>query len=116
MLSSTHSQAYSDFSQALLQFRERIEEPNVSLKEAFASLQDVFQLSVMSLTEEGLEPSVASGWQLVQTEIYRGMRLLQTDILLLQAARQAVTLEQRKQGVRDRLTQLLSYCDTLLSS
>lgn len=53
--------------------------------------------------------------QPIQTEITKQLRLLETDILFLQTARQSATVQQRKQQICNRLTLLLRYCAAILA-
>lgn len=117
MLSSIYFQAYEEFLQALLHIREVVDTPNAlegSLQDDFAKLQQVFQSQVMPLTGEGLELNSVSRWRSLHTEIYRAMRLLEADVMRWKIARQGETAEKRREEMRDRVNQLIRYCQELL--
>jgi hypothetical protein len=52
--------------------------------------------------------------QAIHVEINKQLRLLNTDVLFLRSAKQAVTQDQRLQQMRDRLTLLARYCEMIL--
>jgi hypothetical protein len=52
--------------------------------------------------------------QAIYVEINKQLRLLKTDMLFLQSAKQAATQAQRVQQMRDRLTLLERYCEMIL--
>lgn len=121
-LPDLHHQAYGGLRSRLEGFRDRNFNPNHDLVEAIApqtwatewqTLQSYFQTEILTLAEEGLDPAQAYHWRSLQTELNRTMRLLNTDLLFLRASRQADTTEQRVGLIRDRLSQLIDYCQRL---
>lgn len=85
----------------------------------FQELQDFYQQQIFSLVEEHIEEQVpleiASRWRSLQTEIHRSMKLLERDISLFKAARSPQMQQTRKQGMSDRLSTLISYCQVILA-
>ena len=117
MLPKSHSQAYQEFLTVLLTLRDRAtaEPPNVAaLQTDFERVQQIFQGQIMSLDSNEIDPTILPKWQPVQTEIYRALRLLGTDIIFLRSSRRAVTSEQRLTAVRDRLEKVIGYCQAML--
>jgi hypothetical protein len=117
MSSSLHFQSYQEFQHALEQLRMIItatDLPEVALRESFQNLQQMFERQIASLSADDVAPEHAPRWQSIQTEIYKQMRLLATDIMLLQASRSLATSQRRVLGVRTRLDTLIQYCDVLL--
>lgn len=111
MLTTTHSQAYSQFLQTLHSLRDHLHaETTFSIQE----LQQVFQQQVSPLSTNELDSAIVSRWQSLHTEVYRAMRLLPTEVMLWQASRQSTTAQQRKQAVRDRISQLINLCNAIL--
>ena len=53
--------------------------------------------------------------QSLQVEIHKQLRLLEMDWAFLRTARQAVTLNQRRSAMHDRVGILLGYCTTGVS-
>ncbi|NEO28644.1 MAG: heterocyst frequency control protein PatD, partial [Kamptonema sp. SIO4C4] len=66
--------------------------------------------------EDRIPVEEQSSWQSIQTEINRTMRLLQTDVLFLQASRQMATRQQREQGCLQKIDKLIQFCHTLLDN
>lgn len=79
-------------------------------------LQEHFQAQILPLEASDLPPELAGAWQALQTELHRNLRLLQTDVLRLRAARQPQTQLQRLQTVRDRLDSSISQVRSLLEA
>ena len=117
MLPTSHLSAYQEFLTVLLTLRDRsIEEPPdaAALQNNFERVQQIFAQQIMTLNDEQLETEMAARWQSVQTEIYRALRLLKTDIMFLRSSKQAATIEQRLGSVRDRLEKIIGYCQVIL--
>ncbi len=110
-------QQYQDFKQALLKLHTVLGAENldgVLLKENFQACQQIFQHQIASLTDNDIAPSEASRWQSFQTEVHRLLRLLEMDIMFLQASRQSTTAKARAISLRDRITALIGLCDAIL--
>lgn len=117
MLQLSHRQGYQEFQQALEQMRKRAaatELDEVALQENFQDVQQLFQSNIASLSVNDLLPDYESRWQSIQTEIYKQMRLLGTDVMLLQASRSSATSQTRQTGLCDRINTLIHYCEALL--
>ena len=117
MLPKSHLSAYQEFLTVLLTLRDQAttEPPDAAyLQETFARVEQIFQSQIMSLPDDSLDPEIASRWQSVQTEIYRALRLLKTDIMFLRSSKQAATAEQRLAAVGDRLEKIIGYCQVIL--
>ncbi len=116
MPSESHHRIYQQFEQLLHQIQATLADQSLTvadLKAAITHLQQVFQTQVVTETPMGDE---ANPIQAIQTEMNKQLRLLDTDILFLQAARQPGTTHQRKQQIADRLNLLLSYCAAVLNA
>jgi hypothetical protein len=83
-----------------------------TLKEMIGELRSLFREHLW-LKDEDLAESSAHRVQAVLVEIDKQLRLLEMDAAFLQAARQSVTQEQRRQQIFDRLQLLIRYCDML---
>lgn len=112
-------QPYVDLRQMLEEMRA-IAQPTLSapsslhgnaLQKSFQAAQQHFQQHIVIPAAELDLPSLV---QSVQTEINRNLRLLSTDVVFLQSARQAAIQQQRLQQVCDRLVKLLEFCDGVL--
>lgn len=115
MLPSTHHHAYQTLQQQITQLLDRLTtmEPAV-IAQALLALQQFFQTEILSLDDRDLEPSIQQIVQSYQVEMHKQLRLLQTDIQFLQAARQPETIARRQAQVRDRLLTLIRYCEVVL--
>lgn len=117
MFPSIHQQRYQEFQQALKQLRETATTPVLEvteLQERFQEIQQLFQSQIASLSSDEIAPDYVSRWQSFQTEIYKQMRLLQTDLMMLQASRSPATSRSRASSVNDRINTLIQYCEALL--
>ncbi|MBC6478936.1 MAG: heterocyst frequency control protein PatD [Hormoscilla sp. GM7CHS1pb] len=109
MLPNSHRQCYQEFKQAL-------EELQVTVSsDRSEGVQRFFQERVASLTADGIDPSLVSRWQSVQTEMHKQMRLLTVDLTFFQASRQLSTREQRQKQIVSRLQTLIGYCEVLVT-
>jgi hexokinase len=77
-------------------------------------LQQLQQLLQADETADQAEQPFIAQAQPLQTEINKQLRLLETDLIFLKAARQPATLQQRHQQIQTRLTLLLRYCEAIL--
>jgi hypothetical protein len=116
MLPKIHSLAYNDL---LKEIQELYSSTNISdldtalLLSKFQEVQQLFNERVVTITDEDLEGQSLHQWQPLQTEIHRSLRLLFTDLMLLRSSRQSKTLTHRLATVRQRLEQLMAYCQQL---
>jgi len=116
MVSSDWQQSWSAWKQRVEGIQGSLNADPVDrqgLQGAIADLQTKFQQELTSLSPD-LAPDIAQSVRAVQIEVDKQLRLLNTDILFLQAARQSETLAQRLQQMGDRLERLTRYCDLLL--
>lgn len=124
------SNAYLEKYQQLLRLLLKIQtvgvdpvEPLTSVMQVDAEnlleLQDFYQQQIFPLVgedfEEDVSPEIASRWRSLNTEIHRSMKLLALDISLLKAARSPQMQKVRKQGMSDRLSTLITYCQVILA-
>lgn len=123
-------QFYQQFSALLHQMREQLHNHDMFvLRQSLLSGQQLFQeyLNSESNSSENTSghgsaihsaiPGIdAAKLQSILTEMNRDLRLLNTDVMLLQAARQNQTLQQRTIQVGDRLQRLIQFCDFILDN
>ncbi|MBE9117829.1 heterocyst frequency control protein PatD [Lusitaniella coriacea LEGE 07157] len=117
MLPLLHCQRYENFVKALGQLKEHLitlSPESAMVREYFYRLQQVYQEQIATLDGEGIEPERVPRWQSVQTEIKRAFRLLQTEIMFLQASRQTATQQQRQETCLEEIERLQGYCHVLL--
>ncbi len=117
MVTPSSAQSYQEFQQALEQMRTVLTAQDLEiaiLRNNFQEVQGLFQSKILILSTDDITPDSASRWQSLQTEIYKQMRLLETDLMLLQASRSSATFLSRQTGVQNRLNTLIQYCQELL--
>lgn len=117
MLHPLHRQRYQDFQKALERLQKTVTTKDLqgsALLDNVQEVQQLFQSQIASLSTEDCAPDDASRWQSIQTEIYKQMRLLQTDVMRLQASRSSATSLSRTSSVSDRINTLIQYCQALL--
>lgn len=116
MLPNLHHQRYQKFKQALEQLQAaagaQLDAPR--LQQNFLEVQQFFQQQIVTLDADDLaldsEPRVRS----YQTEMSKQLRLVEMDVMFVQAARQQETHQQRQVQLSNRIQTLISYCDALL--
>ena len=82
-----------------------------AIKQAVQAIETCFRDRVLTLDSASSESLHG-----IQVEINKQLRLLKTDCLFLQTAKQADTRGQRLVQMRDRLKLLQSYCAMLLET
>jgi hypothetical protein len=117
MLPESHRQAYQAFLTKLLQLQDSANADKfdaVPIQKSWQEAQHLFTGQILPLTDYELDEAIAPRWQSFHTEIYRTWRLVGTDVLFLGASRLVVTSQERLASLRDRLAQLIGYCELLL--
>ncbi len=117
MLPQPQRECYEAFQNTLEELLKQVAAPDLqvtTLRDRFQDVQQLFQSQIASLSADDVSPDYASRWQSIQTEIYKQMRLLETDLMLLQAARSSATFRSRASSVSDRIKTLIQYCEALL--
>lgn len=116
MLPPIHQQCYQEFRQLLQHSDELVAQGSdgSALKSEILILQQFFQNQILILDTNVLSAELEQRVQSFQVEINKQLRLLNTDAMFLQVAKQAATTEQRRSQVRDRIATLMRYCEALL--
>ncbi len=111
-----HQQRYEAFRQRLSHVDQTIasDKNTVALRLSVTELEQFFRHQLLSLQLDALSPATQHWLQSYQVEFDKQLRLLNLDAMLLQAARQPATIEQRQRQVSDRLSTLQQYCDAVL--
>lgn len=108
---------YQGFYDALNVLKESVSgsgEGEDDLKQVFARLKQLYQDEILPLSEEGEKDWQTPRWRSLQTEINRTMRLLQTDILFLQASQKSTTVDQRRKEFLQKIEKLMQFCQEIL--
>lgn len=88
-------------------------EPDL-LQNEWNQLKDHFYKRVVPLKTDDIDLDYIGRWQSLQTELYRMMRLLETDMLFLQSSRNQVTRQARLKMISDRLVSMNHFCQEIL--
>ncbi|GEM_PF-1114959 len=120
MLPEHLDQSYQTFFAALGQLETSLESDDLkqlqfvlpTLKEAFSRLVEGTE---QAMAENLIESEQASRIQSIQTEMNKAMRLLNTDVVFLNTAKQPDTIQQRQQQIGTRLQSLKQYGEAVLS-
>jgi hypothetical protein len=116
MLPVSHHQSSEALLETLADLKKAVQSFTVEpscVQAKYRKVQQVYQDRLVPLTTEAIENAIAPRWQSLQTEINRSLRLLQTDVIFLQASRQKATTEQRSMACLTRIEQLMGYCQEL---
>lgn len=121
MLPESYRQPYCLLQQTLQGLkRQNLEQlsagDRATLKTQVQDLQALFQQQILTLDLEALDSAASAKLQSFQVEISKQLRLLNTDLMFLQAARLSATLDQRQNQIGDRLEMLLQYCEAVLAA
>ena len=117
MLPESHRQTYQAFLTVVLKLQYAANADKfdvVPIQKSWQEAQHLFIGQILPLTEDELEPAIASRWQSLHTEIYRTWRLVGTDVMFVGTSRLEVTSQQRLASLRDRLEKLIAYCHFML--
>ncbi|MBF2000816.1 MAG: heterocyst frequency control protein PatD [Synechococcales cyanobacterium C42_A2020_086] len=114
MESTDYQQSYRRLQQILCNLQTALDTANHDLiQDQLREVQQTFQ-AILNLDLASLPTSQAVRLQSYQTEINKQLRLLNTDLLFWQSARQSATQQQRQAQAQHRLTLLLRYCEAIL--
>ena len=116
MLPPSHCDRIQEFVNVLKQLHPTVNsaphnQEDISLSSTFQEVKKFFQEQIVSLTDDNLDSDDAYRMRSYLTEIHRLMRLLQMDMMFLQASRNPVTEKQRQSGMSDRIKTLIDYCE-----
>jgi hypothetical protein len=119
MLPDSVRQPYIEFEHQLQHLQTLVTLANPDFREiqaCFLEVQQAFQMHIAQPNWANLSEIDASRLSAVHTEIYKQLRLLATDVMFLQAARQPLTRQQRQAQMRDRLILVQRYCQAILAT
>ncbi|HEY9648053.1 MAG TPA: heterocyst frequency control protein PatD [Chroococcidiopsis sp.] len=117
MIPQSFHRPYTEFQQMLRQMQTEVTQANPdgpALQALFLEVQRYFQEQVQEQIQgegqEKLDEAIATKVEAIHIEMRKQLRLLAMDVMFLQAARKAITTQQRQAQMRDRLTLLINYC------
>ncbi|HEY9747750.1 MAG TPA: heterocyst frequency control protein PatD [Allocoleopsis sp.] len=118
MLPEAHRQIYQEFLRSLEQLQGMATQAKpdpAALIARFQTVQQFFQGQILGLSwENDPDAHLEQRVQSYQIEMNKQLKLMGTDVMFLQAARQSSTAQQRQVQISDRLNLLIGYCNVLL--
>jgi polyhydroxyalkanoate synthesis regulator protein len=123
-MSEIHYPQYRAFQQSLEEIEPMLQEQfnhpssqnQSALIAALSDVQQLFKEQILTRSLDQLPGDMVASVQSYRTEIHKQMRLLETDVMFFQTARQPATRQQRLSQMSQRLKTLIGYCDALLES
>ncbi|WP_024546809.1 heterocyst frequency control protein PatD [Picosynechococcus sp. NKBG15041c] len=73
-----------------------------------------WQTHLAPMTGDNLSPEVYGQWRSLHTELYRGLRLLNADLIFLQGSRCPDAQADKQLHIQTRLEQLSQYCQRII--
>lgn len=115
---SLNQEKYYSFATQLEQLRSGTiaNQLNASqLRQYTTSLRQFFQQQIIPLADEAADSPTQRRVQSYQTEMSKQLRLLEVDVMFLQAARQPSTANVRVDAIVNRLDTLIGYCNAMVA-
>ena len=116
MLSTTQEKVLSDWLELLKNFQQLISHSPIDIgviKNNWSKIENYLRSYIISLDINGLPSEERSQWQTWQTETYRYVRLLNTELLFWYSASKNQTQNDRFLVVNNRLKQMISLTESL---
>lgn len=88
----------------------------VLLKDKFSEIQTYLNTKIMSIEPSNLDSNIPSLFEPWQRETYRYIRLLQTDFLFYQSAKQSTTKLDRISLIQQRLNDVIKLTENYLEN
>ncbi len=117
MLLKFYRQLYQELLVKLLELETLViakDTDMIAIKTIYEQIRTIFQAQILTVRLDELDcsamPLVRSG----QTEIYKNLRLLGTELLFLGSSRQTKTTEERFEKVQGKVQELIGYCGGII--
>ncbi len=76
---------------------------------------ELFETQILPQDIDSLPDPIAGKMRSYLTESHRLLRLLSIDLMLMAAARNPITIEQRRQAYQQKLDLLRQYCQAIIN-
>jgi len=119
MLLIIHMNGYQNFLTILIELEIKLQ-PQIAqalpanVKTFWQEVHQYFQTDLEDCLDPEIETEIYHQWTSLHTEIKREIRLLNTDLLFWQSARQSKTQLARQTSCWQRSQKLIRYCQMLL--
>ncbi len=117
MLLKFYHQSYQELLVKLLKLQTLVMAEDIdmiAIKTIYEQVQTIFQQQILSVSLDELDFSALPLVRSAQTEIYKNLRLLGTELLFLTSSRQKKTTEKRLEKVEGKVKDLIGYCQAIL--
>ncbi len=118
MLLKFYHQSYEDLLGKLLELEKLVIAKDIdmiAIKTAYGQIEAIFQDQIVGVSLDELNCSAIPLVRSAQTEVYKNLRLLGTELLFLTSSRQARTAQQRLEKIRGKVKELIGYCQGIMS-
>ncbi|MEL4894750.1 heterocyst frequency control protein PatD [Crocosphaera sp. Alani8] len=118
MLLKFYHQSYKELLVKLLGLQDLVISEDMDMimvKSAYEQVQTIFQAQILSVNLDELDCNAISLVRSAQTELYKNLRLLRTDLLFLTSSRQTQTREKRVEKVQQKVKELIGYCEGIIN-
>ena len=117
MLLKFYYQSYQGFLAKLLELQKQVMAKGwdlIRIKTLYNQVQEIFQNQMLTVKLDELDCNAIPLVQSAETEIYKNLRLLGTELLFLGSARQGGTTQQRLEKVQRIIEQLINYTNAVI--
>ncbi len=117
MLLKFYYQSYQRFLAKLEELQKEVlakDQDLIRLKTFYDQAQEIFQNQILNVTLDELDCNAIPLVQSAETEIYKNLRLLGTELLFLGSSRQAGTTQQRLEKVQGIIERLINYANAII--
>ncbi|MDJ0731262.1 MAG: heterocyst frequency control protein PatD [Crocosphaera sp.] len=117
MLLKFYHQSYQELLVKLLELQKRViaeDTDMIAIKTIYEQVQTIFQKRILRVSLDELDCSAIPLVRSAQTEIYKNLRLLGTELLFLTSSRQRKTTKKRLEKVQEKVKDLIGYCQAII--
>ena len=86
----------------------------IAIKTTYEQDQNIFKQQIISVNLDELDCNAIPLLRSAQTEIYKNLRLLGTDLLFLTSSRQEKTTRERLEKVEGKVKELIGYSQGII--
>ncbi|MDJ0662082.1 MAG: heterocyst frequency control protein PatD [Crocosphaera sp.] len=118
MLLKFYHQSYEELLVKLLELQKLViaeDRDMIAITTIYEQTQTIFQDQILSISLDELDCSAISLLRSAQTEIYKNLRLLGTELLFLGSSRQGETTKKRLEKVQGKVEELIEYCRAIIN-
>ncbi len=118
MLLKFYHQSYQELLANLVKLQKLVIAENTDrneIKITYEQVQTIFEQQIFSVSLDELDCNAIPLLRSAQTEIYKNLRLLGTELLFLRSARQGKTTKERLEKVQGKVEELIGYCRAIIS-